>query len=826
MDGNRSVRDGEDNAANENTGNSAQSQADPSPQPSPQFQAPSRAQFEGPQLQADRQPALHLYPDSSSPYSEVAMYPHQNPSGSNNQSSDPVLTRLEQSHPHISQPQLSQPYSGITATGPIRTNPDDDRSEDETVARLASLSWPPRPTPRPLPPFPTGRALEPPSVAGINKPVSASSGSTISGSSGSRSGSLGVGRLDIDPVSGKPRNMRSNPNESDFEDTGTSHRPPFATQNLPPNTRLGFGALNANDAAGNDQTRTFVIYSPHADRPETPVASFAPNDSAIIQSNLGIGGCLACIHEPIQASLWMENNWNDPLLASIRNSGCGGPFAWVLSPSEPALAIFGCYNEPVVVNMAQTLAQASGFPVVIRPASDNPASTLLTQDPELRNVSDEGRRVADAMSDNEGSSEESSNGGRDRNLDDSGSIAHGLNPEERQPKRDGSHGSGGGDGDGGQPSRVDGQWDSPLHRTRVKLRLKISKAHTYAVAIGYTFKFTINGKTETPIDLDDLIHPLSRPEVIAIVDFEIETRPRETQVDRSYANIGFVAHRAESIIQRHFFHRGFDLPDKIYKRTEQRQIQRAIRATLGFSQGSPLATTAFSYNQNNDTMLCQDAALTMKPETNGTETTNHTLHITLYIKRRIRGCKLNGPTSTPYKSKLAWGSTSDQRQGSKKPLPLISFVNRNQILIWVSDPTSKARIRGIMVLMSSYLDDIKTNEELSIYEQAETQLGSGFQNPPPSIIRKDDQKPGTLSLSIAQVANPSRKKFRFVPFGTDPYPPEFMARGWDVNNNEWRSVLWPTLDKHFRAADLEGTKPVWKIQCPWKGSTTGTDVLE
>lgn len=53
-----------------------------------------------------------------------------------------------------------------------------------------------------------------------------------------------------------------------------------------------------------------------------------------------------------------------------------------------------------------------------------------------------------------------------------------------------------------------------------------------------------------PIDLNDLTRPLSRPEVIALVDFEIETRPRETQVDRSYASLGFVAHRTKSIIQR------------------------------------------------------------------------------------------------------------------------------------------------------------------------------------------------------------------------------------------------------------------------------------
>ncbi|KAJ7859322.1 hypothetical protein B0H14DRAFT_632460 [Mycena olivaceomarginata] len=85
------------------------------------------------------------------------------------------------------------------------------------------------------------------------------------------------------------------------------------------------------------------------------------------------------VHEPVNAASWIENNWDGPLLTSIRGSGCGGPFAWMLSPEEPALAIFGYYNEPVVVNMAQSLAESSGFPVVIQPSHSNPALTLFSQ---------------------------------------------------------------------------------------------------------------------------------------------------------------------------------------------------------------------------------------------------------------------------------------------------------------------------------------------------------------------------------------------------------------------------------------------------------------
>jgi hypothetical protein len=51
-------------------------------------------------------------------------------------------------------------------------------------------------------------------------------------------------------------------------------------------------------------------------------------------------------------------------------------------------------------------------------------------------------------------------------------------------------------------------------------------------------------------------------------------------------------------------------------------------------------------------------------------------------------------------------------------------------------------------------------------------------------------------------------------------PHEYLARGWDADNNEWRSALWPALDEHFRAADLERRSPVWKIQPQWKQAQT------
>ncbi|KAJ7902404.1 hypothetical protein B0H13DRAFT_757943 [Mycena leptocephala] len=128
------------------------------------------------------------------------------------------------------------------------------------------------------------------------------------------------------------------------------------------------------------KTGTFVIYSCHDETTVTPEGSFTMDDLNYVQANMGIGGCLMSIHEPAEAASWIEDNWDNSFLASIQNSDCGGPFACMLSPTEPALAIFGHYDNPVVVNIAESLAGLSGFPVLIRPLSDNPALTLLSRD--------------------------------------------------------------------------------------------------------------------------------------------------------------------------------------------------------------------------------------------------------------------------------------------------------------------------------------------------------------------------------------------------------------------------------------------------------------
>jgi hypothetical protein len=299
-------------------------------------------------------------------------------------------------------------------------------------------------------------------------------------------------------------------------------------------TRTG----NGNPGEIESASGTFAIYSTH-ERPacvvfinrelflmstsyRTQDVSFTTKDLAYSQANLGIGGCLISVHEPAEAVAWIEDNWDSPLLTSIHNGGCAGPLAWMLSPFEPALAIFGWNDSPVVVGMAQKLAEVSGLPVVVRPPSDNPALTLLcvklfipfvilrdshsARDADLQNVpvqfggtpGNNNERIDNRHAEDETGEEdgrvpqETGDGGdggrRDGDLENPEPNGYGLNMVDAHHGYNGGQGDGGGDGDGGGPTSIDGEWKSPLHRTQITLRLEVNNGHIYEVTIGYTYQ--------------------------------------------------------------------------------------------------------------------------------------------------------------------------------------------------------------------------------------------------------------------------------------------------------------------------------------------------
>ncbi|KAJ6506731.1 hypothetical protein C8R45DRAFT_510513 [Mycena sanguinolenta] len=244
-----------------------------------------------------------------------------------------------------------------------------------------------------------------------------------------------------------------------------------------------------------------------------PPSSFTPNDLTCIGTDTGNASreChLVSVHEPTDVATWIENNWDNSLVVSIRNNACG-PLACMLSPEEPALAIFGDYRNRVIFDVCKSLVDSSGFPVIIRSACDNPALTLLTRDTEPHDGyaqfsssgsgnGEEGEGRRDVYDQDPPPSGDTSvdpsdgHGGDDgrSSVESDGTGSEGG--QQHKPNRHGgaqspSDGGGGGGDGGGAPTTEDsGKWEGPLHRIRIKLQLKLDAAHAYSVTIGCTSK--------------------------------------------------------------------------------------------------------------------------------------------------------------------------------------------------------------------------------------------------------------------------------------------------------------------------------------------------
>ncbi|KAF8175435.1 hypothetical protein K438DRAFT_1771058 [Mycena galopus ATCC 62051] len=358
----------------------------------------------------------------------------------------------------------------------------------------------------------------------------------------------------------------------------------------------------SGDSDDPEGSATFVIYSDD-DCPQS-TSSLSHDDMSKLKAKFEDGGSVGSIDNPAAAVAWIENNWEDPLLLSIQKKGYDGPFAQMLFLGKPALALFGPRTDKFLRDSAGSLTKLSGFPVVIRPSSDAPRSVLaLTEIGHERPVG--------------GSS-------HDDQLDS-------------------------------EATDLDGTWE---HRTRLTLRMKAKNNHTHAVTIRHNFKFHVDGDRDLVTGRASVDPISSESEVIALVDLRVETPAREAQIDRSYASIGFLAHREESI-KTHDLARKSDLSDKI------------IPEEWPGDKWDEDSKSYWSYN------------IAYEPQLNPRRSEAHSLEVKVGM-----GINLKPP-------------------GSEKPLPQISFIHRTQILVWVSDPGSKARLRGIVVSMSNYVDDIQ-----------------------------------------------------------------------------------------------------------------------
>ncbi|KAJ6451269.1 hypothetical protein C8R45DRAFT_1042151 [Mycena sanguinolenta] len=544
-----------------------------------------------------------------------------------------------------------------------------------------------------------------------------------------------------------------------------------------------------------------VIYSPPSGgHPTNDQIAFRCADVAALDRVLATGGVLVSIHSVPDAVAWVEAHYDDPLLCAIRARNFEGPLAIPLSPEEPALAIFGSIGDALIPQLAKELAQVSGFAVMVRPRADNPMPNFAS--------------AADITP-----------------LSDPGSSGVSVGKVARLR---------GGVGDDG--SEEIPTWEGDYHIFTADLRLKTNgDMPLYEVKISSLIKFqTQSMKTSSPA----LIKP--RPEVLSFVSLLIELRRGETLLDRSFSNIGLLAHRAYSIARCEFLDVGYEPPAATLKRTTGKTTSVSGSGTFGLTGVVPSFTATGSYArggsegmESTDQKPMPRCNIRYDPgrgwdpeeaERAGKDFRSYDISWFPEINR----------DKVVYELCVEFGlGIIIRRNKHLKPrLPQISSIVRDQIVIWVKDPGLRSQTRGIMVLTSTYIPDALINEPLSSHSMTTVDLSTTTtQNIPVGVPVTVPDEAG-VSVSVAtldrsKTKQPSRISKLFGRLSlkssssgktslTSQLPMyETVARGWQSENMRWRDVLWPTLDHQFGLIDhnTNSARAAWKLE--WN---TNTDI--
>ncbi|KAJ7133734.1 hypothetical protein C8R43DRAFT_644647 [Mycena crocata] len=531
---------------------------------------------------------------------------------------------------------------------------------------------------------------------------------------------------------------------------------------------------------------SMVIYWPEKETQETNDKDYIrqPSESAGLEEipkYLPNGGTIFSIHQPGTSLVWLEENFDLPIVKVIRDSeGLSGPLAMMLSPEEPALAIFG---EPAMVKrakLAQKLANKSNFPVIARlPEHDPMLSKSLLPDvvtgktqpfipvnPDpitvmtVRAVPENPLYVAEDVNQiqQEGGNSRilSSNGGENetdinRPQDGTSGAAGGANNghDAAPSENDRSNGSmetlfhegetanhialgkgpgnnddnGDPDDDGNGPgSKVNGQWEdwvSPFHKTTFNVDLLSDNGEISTLTIGRDTQFRTYADGNMLMDPEKpwaRENPI-RPQAQAHTRLEIKLSP-QVNIDRSHAVLGFEADREFGIPRWAPIACGFDKPSQTYKQNQVINNQHSLSGAVGIKgiAPAPTATVTYGYGRSTANTIEATDSKPMPPflvQTGPGETRSaedgrcYRAYNYSYVPRPDVFCA-DSELKPPVDVGFALGLNLHD-DGSLPPK--IGHVNRNQIFLWVQDPSLRSKTRGMILMLTPGQTFVKSRQK-------------------------------------------------------------------------------------------------------------------
>ncbi|KAJ7190794.1 hypothetical protein GGX14DRAFT_407654 [Mycena pura] len=572
---------------------------------------------------------------------------------------------------------------------------------------------------------------------------------------------------------------------------------------------------------------TFMIHSPKSHK-----TSHVQNSAALCEEDIRTlndypaGGAMTSVHSPDAAVFWLEANFDLSLLRSIQTNGLGGPIAAMLSPEEPTLVIFGSILDDKVLKIAQQLAEISKFPVMVRPLRDNPITRWKSQSNEERSPDGHEGNFEDQSWTNEDFSDEDSRPDstdfEEENLcpesedlakddQDSDAIIASISEHVQSPQSQGEVSFGkawrlrGG--------ALDSLWKSRWHG--VDVCLKISRpSHEDKVHI-LTKIQTIENQFTVQRDNED------QPQVVCHIKFKVDPKSTSSiESDRSYSNIGFLV---KGLLINDIEERPFA------EFVPPQQTQKAVHTS---SHQVTLSSNFTSPNSGGIGVSVTRGGTEAKEQQNDRPTPKCTVYYHSGEPFEVPGCSCDSINVACVAENVL---TNREEQNVKHPMRVeysagiyvvneedpnkwdseeteTSFLIRNQTNLWIPSSSLKAGGQGI-----AYIPDVETTDRMYVRDTPEVKLVNNTQIPPantaPDLYNSSIKRAVFISAAFIPKPQPlgrfkeaAKKIPKFFGIGTQNpriipglYLHEYVARGWDVQWNEWRMPVYPTLTAQLQA---------------------------
>ncbi|KAJ7469002.1 hypothetical protein FB451DRAFT_1255513 [Mycena latifolia] len=556
---------------------------------------------------------------------------------------------------------------------------------------------------------------------------------------------------------------------------------------------------------------TCVIYSPGlspSDGQSDSPAAVLPQDIRTLETCIPDGGSMSSVHSPNDALQWVEAHYDDALLKTMRTHGLQGPMAAMMSPEQPALVIFGSILDGRVHKVARLLSDVSHFTVMIRPITDDPTSAWSLEIDSGQSEDTE-TEIGDPW-------EVDSTSGSEESVDSAStdSDASGLNMGSGVFRLRGGAGNG---ADNYTP------WMSPLHSLDIHLELLPTGGVPCKVNILSKTQFTTQPKYV------DKYRNGYRPQAISWTQLKVVPKRQgvvTVHPDQSYSSIGFLVHGQYISDCKSLPCNNFCPPHQTVKIVKTKTKGITGTGSLNLRGGATLGmnyTTADTIENQNDRVtpkwIVDYAAGDEWTDDNGKS------YEELNVSYASHG-------QYPMEVEFSMGiNVGNLEEPSNTELPKISFIIRNQTMLWIPNKSLKAKGHGIIVLTSAYIPEIETITELYIVEHQTVELAGSSLAHVPVTDKNPAKYPALLSLSLG--VPPAKEKPSLLKriseklaidssthHKTEPLEAqisklplyEFKARGWDATTERWRMPVYPKLDSTMTRTAEKSTDHVWDLE--------------